>query len=40
MKNLDYEFNLQLKDTLEKEVTILRRQNVDKQDVIRNMEEN
>jgi len=28
IKNLDYEFNIQLKDTLEKEVTVLRKQNV------------
>ena len=31
MKNLDYEFNLQLKNTLEREITNLRKQNNDKQ---------
>jgi hypothetical protein len=35
---LDYEFNVQLKDTLEKEVTALRRQNVEKQEQIRRLE--
>lgn len=39
IKNLDYEFNVQLKDTLEKEVTALRRQNVEKQEQIRQLEE-
>lgn len=39
IKNLDYEFNLQLKDNLEKEVISLRKQNVDKQETIRAMQE-
>jgi len=34
---LDYEFNLQLKDNLEKEVIALRKQNVEKQETIRAM---
>jgi hypothetical protein len=36
---LDYEFNIQLKETLEKEVAVLRRQNVEKQEIIRQQED-
>lgn len=35
IRALDYEFNLQLKETLEKEVTVLRRQNSDRQEALR-----
>ena len=39
IRALDYEFNLQLKETLEKEVTALRRQNSDRQEALRAFEE-
>lgn len=40
IKNLDYEYNLQLKETLEREVAVLRKQNVEKQGMIRKYDEN
>lgn len=39
IKTIDFEFNLQLKETLEREVTALRKQNTEKQQIIREHEE-
>lgn len=39
IRALDYEFNLQMKDTLEKEIATLRRQNAEKQENIRSLED-
>lgn len=39
IRALDYEFNLQIKDTLEREVISLRKQNGERLDAIRALEE-
>jgi FtsZ-binding cell division protein ZapB len=39
IRALDYEFNLQMKDTLEREVNTLRKQNAERQETIRALEE-